>query len=226
MWQEGTSLIPEVCAYVGRGVAIPGRLFVGSGPVSLDSGQISTGNTSSRGRAIMFGEGFEDCWYDVPGVPGLELSGDLRFRGPLGLRKLRHDCNGRPYVQARKIVNHGSDGRAREGRVMLHRAVMTLVLGRQLGRDEFVCHRDDDRRNNWPENLYIGDHDSNAADSLRNGRCVRGDRHPCTKIKDAQVREIRLALARGERGVDLARVHGVHRSTISRIKHGVRRRSC
>jgi hypothetical protein len=35
-----------------------------------------------------------------------------------------------------------------------------------------------------------------------------------------------LALSRGERGVDVARVHGVHRSTISRIKHRVRRQSC
>ena len=174
----------------------------------------------------MFGEGFEDCWYEVPGVPGLALSGDLGFRGPLGLRKLHHDCNGRPYVQARKVVGHESGAEVWEGRVMLHRAVMSVILGRQLSRDEFVCHRDDDPGNNWPENLYLGDHASNVADSLRNGRRVRGDSHPFTKILDAQVREIRLALTRGERGVDVARVNGVHRSLISRIKHGVRRRWC
>jgi HNH endonuclease len=174
----------------------------------------------------MFGEGFENCWYEIPGVAGLELSGDLRFRGPQVLRKLRHDYNGRPYVQARKVVNHGPDGRAQEGRVMLHRAVMSVILGRQLSRDEFVCHRDDDPRNNWPDNLYLGDYHSNAADSVRNGGKLRGDRHPGTKIRDAQVRQIRLALARGERGVDLARLHYVHRSTISRIRHGVRRQSC
>jgi hypothetical protein len=45
---------------------------------------------------------------------------------------------------------------------MLHREVMSLVLGRRLGCDEFVCHRDDDPRNNWPENLYLGDPLSNA----------------------------------------------------------------
>ena len=83
---------------------------------------------------------------------------------------------------------------------MLHRAVMSVVLGRQLGRDEFVCHRDDDRRNNWPQNLYIGDYHSNAADSLRNGGRVRGEQHPSAKLSDEQVREIRRALARGERG--------------------------
>ena len=174
----------------------------------------------------MFGEGFEDSWYEVPGVPGLELSGNLRFRGPLGLRKLHHDCNGRPYVQARKVVGHESGAEIREGRVMLHRAVMSVILGRQLSRDEFVCHRDDNPRNNWPDNLYLGNHSSNAADSLRNGGRVRGDRHPCTKILDAQVREIRLALSRGEQGRDLARAYGVHKSTVSRIKHGVRRQSC
>ena len=27
-------------------------------------------------------------------------------------------------------------------------------------RDEFVCHRDDDARNNWPENLYPVIHSS------------------------------------------------------------------
>ncbi len=174
----------------------------------------------------MFGEGFEKCWYKVPGSPSLELSGGLSFRGPLGLRKLRHDYNGRPYVQARKVVNHGSGVVVREGRVMLHRAVMMVVLGRQLGQDEFVCHHDDDPGNNWPDNLYLGDHASNVADSLRNGGRVRGDSHPCTRILDAQVREIRSALSRGEQVGGLAKTYGVHKSTVSRIKRRVRRQSC
>jgi hypothetical protein len=54
-----------------------------------------------QGRAIMFGEEFENCWYEIPGIPRLELSGDLSFRGP----QLRRDYDGRPYVQARKVVN-------------------------------------------------------------------------------------------------------------------------
>ncbi len=109
---------------------------------------------------------------------------------------------------------------------MLHRAVMSVIPGRKLSRDEFVCHRDDDPRNNWSDNLYLGDYHSNAAGSLRNGGRLRGDSHPCTKVWDAQVREIRLALSRGERGGTLAKDYGVHKSTISRIKHGVRRQSC
>ena len=78
------------------------------------------------------------------------------------------------------------------------------------------------RRNNWPENLYIGDHASNAADSLRNGGRVRGDRHPCRRFGCSGPGDP-FGPVWGERVGDLARVYGVHRSTISRIKHGVRR---
>ena len=173
----------------------------------------------------MFGPGFECCWYAIPGVPGLELSGDLRFRGPGGVRGTRHDRNGRPYAEARRKSAHAPDGRPRLRRVPLHRAVMSVVLGRQLAPGEMVCHRDDDKRNNFPSNLYIGDARSNAADGVRNGRRRTGDRHPAAKLSDEQVRQVRLALARDARGRDLALAYGVHKSTISRIKHGVRRKA-
>jgi hypothetical protein len=171
----------------------------------------------------MFGSAFADCWYEIPGLPGLELSGDLRFRGPRGIRRLRHDAKGRPYVQAVRPSGKAKNRRLRDRRVMLHRAVMSISLGRALTPSEFVCHRDDDKRNNWPDNLYLGDRKSNAADSLRNGRQPTGNRHPCTKLSDEQVRQVRLALARGEKGIDLARRYGVHKSLISRINSGVRR---
>ena len=102
----------------------------------------------------MFGRAFEHCWYKIPGVLCLELSGDLRFRGPRGLRQARYDCNGRPYVIARKVVGHESDGQARRTRVMLHRAVMSVAQGRRLGCDELVCHRDDDPQQLAGEPLY------------------------------------------------------------------------
>lgn len=171
----------------------------------------------------MFGPSFRGCWYPVPGVPGLELSGDLRFRGPGGVRRMRLDRNGRPYVTARRKSALEGEGRIRERRVLLHRAVMSVVLGRELAPGEMVCHRDDDKADNWPENLYLGDAKSNAADAVRNGRRPRGEGHPAAKLSDEQVWAIRRALARGERGRDLARAHGVHKSTISRIKHRVRR---
>ena len=87
-----------------------GRPSVRCGPVSPNDRANLHWKHVVRGRAVMFGGGFEDRWYEVPGVPGLELSGDLRFRGRRGLRKLRHDGDGRPYVLARKVVGPNSTG--------------------------------------------------------------------------------------------------------------------
>jgi hypothetical protein len=58
----------------------------------------------------MFGEEFGDCWHEIPGVSGLGLSGDLRFRGPRVLRKLRHDCNGRTSRPGRSLITSQTDG--------------------------------------------------------------------------------------------------------------------
>jgi hypothetical protein len=78
-----------------------------------------------RGRAILFGQGFADCWYEIPGVPGLELSGDLRLRGRRGLRRFRYDDDRRPYNLARTVGGPESDVAMREGQVMIRRAVMS-----------------------------------------------------------------------------------------------------
>jgi hypothetical protein len=136
-------------------------------------------NTSSRGEPSCSGRVLRTAGTGFSGFPAWNSRENLRFRGPRGLRKLRHDRNGRPYLLARKVVGPNSTGAAREGRVMLHRSVMTVVLGRQLDCDEFVCHGGDDSRNNchggddsrnnWLENLYLDDRLSNAADSLRRG---------------------------------------------------------
>jgi hypothetical protein len=101
---------------------------------------------------------------------------------------------------------------------------MSVVEGRELGRGEFVCHRDDDKSNNWPGNLYLGDRLTNAADSLRNGGRLVGERHPFAKLRDQTVREIRSALGCGVSGAMLAGIYGVDKSTISRIKSGSRRK--
>ena len=138
---------------------------------------------------------------------------------------MRHARDGRPYVLARRRSTRLKGGPPRQRRGMLYRAVVSVLLGRELSNSELVYHRDDDRRNNWPANLYLGDRRSNAADALRNGRHATGSRHPRAKLSDEQVSQVRRALGRGERGRDLARAYGVHRSTISRIKHGVRRRA-
>jgi hypothetical protein len=132
----------------------------------------------------MFGPGIEGCWYEVLGVAGLELSGDLRFQGPGGMRRTRHDRKGRPYVAARRKSAWAGGALLREWRVLLHRPMTNAMLGRELAPAEMVCHRDDDRNNNWRGNLYLDDARSNAADSVCNGRRPTGERHPAAKLSN------------------------------------------
>ena len=58
----------------------------------------------------MFGEGFENCWYKVPGVPSLELSGDLSFRvlsGSVSFASIA--TGGLMYLPARSLVKGQRD---------------------------------------------------------------------------------------------------------------------
>ena len=103
LWRDGTVLILDVYAQVGQSSVSPNRR------ANLPWKQ------PCPGRVVMFGKAFDDCWYKVPGAPGLELSGDLRFRGPQGLRKLRVDCNGRPYILATKGRWPRSNGSTEKG---------------------------------------------------------------------------------------------------------------
>ena len=52
----------------------------------------------------MFGEEFGDCWHEIPGVSGLELSGDLRFRGPSRLKVVKQLRNHQEVNCLRKSI--------------------------------------------------------------------------------------------------------------------------
>jgi hypothetical protein len=66
----------------------------------------------------------------------LELSGDLRIRGPEGIRKLRHNSKGSPYFPVIPPSHAMGNGGLRQRPVKIHRAVMSFVLGRAMARDE------------------------------------------------------------------------------------------
>ena len=56
----------------------------------------------------MFGEGFENCWYKIPGVPSLELSGDLSFGVLRGSASFASTATGGRTSLATKVANHES----------------------------------------------------------------------------------------------------------------------
>lgn len=104
----------------------------------------------------------------------------------------------------------------------LYRRVGALILETFTGpRPDGMqtCHRDDNGLNNDAGNLYWGTPGQNAADRLRNGGTVDGERHHFAKLTDEQMGEIKRS---GESPEQAAQRFDVSVSTVYRIRRGHR----
>lgn len=90
----------------------------------------------------------------------------------------------------------------------------------------FVCHRCDTPTCVNPNHLFLGTPADNVADMDAKGRAVRrgvrGERNPCSKLKDSQILDIRTERAAGRTLKALAAKYSVSESMISMVCRGVR----
>jgi hypothetical protein len=116
-----------------------------------------------------------------------------------------------------------------------HRAAWLMAKG-AIPDGMFVCHRCDNPPCVNPEHLFLGTPTDNVHDMLNKGRHVpptgmrnwaarnperaRGERNGTAKLTDAQVAEIKSALADGARPAALAETYGVKSATIYAIRRG------
>jgi HNH endonuclease len=184
----------------------------------------------------------EEIWYPIPGYPYLEISNRYRVRSwhVQGSRSGRRadkprlravqgglQQRGRQYLHVR--VEEKSRNRIEI--VYLHHVVAHLVYG-PCPDGLQVLHRDDNKHNLNPSNLYYGTSQDNADDRIKNGRTreARGATNSNAILTDQAVREIRAAWDSrlkkyGERlrlAGELAERYGVSPKTIQGI--GERRR--
>lgn len=115
--------------------------------------------------------------------------------------------------------------RRKGGSTLVHRQAFEMVHG-PIPAGLSICHRCDVRCCVNPDHLYAGTHAENMADRERRGRGkmpvgrLRGETHPCAKLTEHAVHEIRERLSRGESERLVAKVFGVGRGAISAIKRG------
>lgn len=86
----------------------------------------------------------------------------------------------------------------------------------------FVCHRCDNPSCVNPDHLFLGNAKDNAIDRNHKNRHRddNGDKHPCAKLSNSQVLDIRKKLEQGIQGKKLAKEFNISRMTISNIKLG------
>lgn len=120
----------------------------------------------------------DEVWKPIPGHKGYEVSslGRVRSLDRIIIQKRK----GKILSQAIRKNGYPATSVGRKGQnVYIHRLVALVFLGRAPPGME-VCHHDDDRTNNRPENLYYGTHQQNIDDMARRGRAwwVKGIPNP------------------------------------------------
>jgi hypothetical protein len=108
-----------------------------------------------------------------------------------------------------------------------HRASLRAfhLNGATIPAGQVVRHSCDNPACVNPDHLSLGSYTDNVHDMVSRGRMnpAIGRALPHTKLDDDRVRAIRDAAASGIRYIEIASLHGVHQSTISRIVSGARR---
>lgn len=85
----------------------------------------------------------------------------------------------------------------------------------------FVLHRCDNPSCVRPDHLFVGTAADNSRDMARKGRARpfvgAREKNPNAKLTDLEISEIRNALVRGVRQIDVAETFGISQTQVSRI---------
>lgn len=87
-----------------------------------------------------------------------------------------------------------------------------------------VCHKDDNPQNNTANNLFWGTQRMNVLDMVSKGRSrnksFKGEKNGSAKLRDSDIATIKRLL-QSKNCVEVSKLYGVDRTTISLIKRGV-----
>lgn len=102
----------------------------------------------------------------------------------------------------------------------VHYAVLLTFVGpRPEGME--CCHEDGSRKNNNLSNLRYDTPKGNWEDRRKHGRAREGVNHPCSKLTEDQVREIRKRYENGETMEEITKDYPVWFYSIRRVIRGL-----
>jgi hypothetical protein len=156
-------------------------------------------------------------WRTCPSWPCYEVSNRGRVRrtkpgrrgGFVGVRKPYLATTGYWYLAMR----HDGFKKA----VALHILIAESFVGPMPNGKPEVAHGDGNKLNNDPSNLRWVSRSENEADKILHGKSNRGERQGRSRLKAAQVLEIRRRLAVGEQQESIAAYFGIARTTVAEL---------
>lgn len=103
-----------------------------------------------------------------------------------------------------------------------HRLAWVFVNGPISSPSIYCCHKCDNPPCVNPEHIFLGTAKDNVDDAIRKGRLFKaqGQSHGKAKLTDSQVMYIKRMLRYGGKSGAIARVFGVDRTAIKKIKTG------
>lgn len=122
--------------------------------------------------------------------------------------------NGCWEVTSHKKRTKGYPGTYYQGKCVLVDRIVWMLYHGEIPK-QCVLHKCDNRECINPNHLFLGTKGDNARDMKQKGRSLKGEKHPRTKLTDADIRHIRKNPAK-LRQVDLAKQFGVKKGVISR----------
>lgn len=172
----------------------------------------------------------QEIWKPVPGYPDYEVSSHGRVRRCNAVGRWAAGHVLRPG-QARSghlyVLLTGPDRRPRKE--FVHRLVAKSFVGPPPFGGALVLHHDDCPTNNYPGNLYWGDHRQNARDAKLNRKlpvevsqrgAQPGSANSSAVLSEDDVRHILRYLDMGLCGACVARLYAVRKETIYAIAKG------
>lgn len=106
------------------------------------------------------------------------------------------------------------------GEYRAHRVSYLVFVGK-IPAGSFVCHRCDNPSCINPSHLWLGTNDDNMADMVEKRRSARRESNPASKLKEADVSEIKRLIAKGGSNRAIAADFGVTHRIVSLIRRGL-----
>lgn len=157
-------------------------------------------------------------WREIPGYEGRYwASSDGQIKNKHGRIMVQTTLKGKPYL---RVGLYSGSGAARTFPV--HVIICTTFHGPKPSFIHQVRHRDNVPTNNAADNVLWGTPKENQADRVANGTAPRGEGNGRSALTVEQVKSIKQSLKAGVTITSLAKTYGVCKTTISRIKSGIR----